>query len=592
MEARGSIPREADLNDSRWEALEATLPLVYVAEFDRAGTLRYISGVVQRWTGHSPEEFLGDISLWYECIHPDDVERVRDAEQRLFDSKEQLNLEYRIVGPDGEARWVWERNTIVRDGRGAPICTHGTIVDLSRFGAEELDAGGVGVHTPLLMRRNFLTGLPSRQVLTEHLELALARAQRDGRVVALLDIDLDRFRAVNEAVGHSGGDIVLTQVASRLREHVPAGDLLLHSGGDEFLLMLCGLEAELAETFVEDMAVRISEALSAPFEVAGRQLEVRVSIGYALGPDDGRDPDDLHRAAHSAVAAAKMAGRGELRRYQPGAADALRRMSVDYRLRRAIERNAVKPYFQPIIDLDTGAICAAEALVRWETADGEVLLPERFVPAAEESSLIIDLDVHMVRSVANAARKLKDLGLGLPLHVNVSSRIVSWHGFVRAVLQAIDVAGIETSDLTMELTETAAIRDPSASVALSELASAGVKLAMDDFGSAYSSIARLRALPVTIVKLDRTMVLAVTGELPAAQRIGPVSSSIHAGTVALAGVLRLGRELGVQTIVEGVETADVRDLVKTFGANKAQGYFFARPAPFDDLVALLRQAGR
>jgi diguanylate cyclase (GGDEF)-like protein/PAS domain S-box-containing protein len=592
MEARGWIPRDADLNDSRWEALEATLPLVYVAEFDRAGTLRYISGVVQRWTGHTPEEFLGDIALWYECIHPDDVERVRDAEQRLFDSKEQLNLEYRIVGPDGEARWVWERNTIVRDGRGAAICTHGTIVDLSRFGNEEPDAGGVGVRTPLLMRRNFLTGLPSRQVLSEHLELALARAQRDGRVVALLDIDLDRFRAVNEAVGHSGGDIVLTQVASRLRDHVPAGDLLLHSGGDEFLLMLCGLEAELAETFVEDMAARISEALSTPFEVAGQQLEVRASIGYALGPDDGRDPDELHRAAHSAVAAAKKAGRGELRRYQPGAADALRRMSVDYRLRRAIERNAVKPYFQPIIDLATGAICSAEALVRWETADGEVLLPERFVPAAEESSLIIDLDVHMVRSVANTARKLKDLGLDLPLHVNVSSRIVSWHGFVRVVLQAIDVAGIEASDLTMELTETAAIRDPSASVALSELASAGVKLAMDDFGSAYSSLARLRALPVTIVKLDRTMVLAATGELPAAQRIGPVSRSVQAGTVALAGVLRLGRELGVQTIVEGVETAVVRDLITTFGANKAQGYFFARPAPFDDLVGLLRQARR
>jgi EAL domain-containing protein (putative c-di-GMP-specific phosphodiesterase class I) len=267
-------------------------------------------------------------------------------------------------------------------------------------------------------------------------------------------------------------------------------------------------------------------------------------------------------------------------------------MSVDYRLRRAIERNAVKPYFQPIIELASGAICAAEALVRWETGDGDVLLPERFVPAAEESSLIIDLDVHMVRSVATMARKLKDLGLALPLHVNVSSRIVSWHGFVRAVLQAIDVAGIDTSDLTMELTETSAIRDPSASVALSELATAGVELAMDDFGSAYSSIARLRVLPVTTVKLDRTLVLAVTGELSAAQRVGPASRSIQAGAATLAGILRMVRELGVQTIVEGVETAEVRDLVKTFGANKAQGYFFARPAPFDDLVALLRQAGR
>lgn len=585
MEAGGGAemtPRGAD--NSRWEVLEATLPLVYVAELDRAGTIRYISDVVRQWTGYAPADFLADPQLWYACIHPDDVARVRYAEQQFFDSREQLNLEYRIVGPDGEPRWVWERNTIVRDGRGFPICTHGTILDLSRFGAKQMASQAAEGMPSLLLRQSFLTGLPTRQVLHEHLGLALARAQRDGTAVALLDLDLDRFRGVNDAVGHAGGDAVLAQVASRLRDCVPAGDLLLHSGADEFLVMLAGLDASEAEHSVSAVAERIFAALASPFDVAARHLEVRVSIGYAIGPRDGRDPEDLHRAAHAAVASVKRTGRGELLRYRPGSADALRQTSVDHRLRRAIEHGAVKPHFQPIIDLGSGEVCALEGLARWE-ARGELIEPARFVPIAEESSLIIDLDVHMIRQVCDAARRLRDLGSKLPVHVNVSARIVAWHGFVRAVLQAIDESGIEPSALTLELTESAAMHDPG--LGLLELADNGVTLAMDDFGSAYSSIARLRALPCSVIKIDRALVLATTGELPRAERMGPASRTAQAGTATLAGVLQIGRNLGVRTIVEGIERAEVRDLVALLGADLAQGFFFGRPAPFEAVAEQL-----
>jgi diguanylate cyclase (GGDEF)-like protein len=590
MEAGNGTGSDVGPGDSsRWDALEATLPLVYVAELDRAGTIRYISDVVRQWTGYPASEFLADPQLWYSCIHADDVARVRYAEQQFFDSREQLNLEYRIVGPDGEPRWVWERNTIVRDGRGVPICTHGTILDLSRFGAQQLESEAPAGHSSLLLRKNFLTGLPTRQVLHEHLGLALARAQRDGTAVALLDLDLDRFRGVNDAVGHTGGDIVLAQVANRLRECVPAGDLLLHSGADEFLVMLGGLQGEAADDAVAIVADQIFAALATPLDVAGRHLEVRASIGYAVGPQDARDPEDLHRAAHTAVAAVKQAGRGEIKRYVPGSADALRQMSVDHRLRRAIQRGAVKPYFQPIIDLASGEICALEALARWETRD-ELLEPARFVPIAEESSLIIDLDVHMIRRVCELARQLGELGWRLPVHVNVSARVVSWHGFVRAVLQAIDESGLQPSALTLELTETAALRDPTAGLALLELAESGVTLAMDDFGSSYSSIARMRALPTSVIKIDRALVLAATGELPLPERLGPASSTPEAGARMLAGVLQIGRQLGVKTIVEGVERADVRDLVAMFGADMAQGYFFGYPEPFDAVVERLSVA--
>ena len=212
-------PRPRKVRIRRWDALETTLPLVYVAEFDRAGTFRYVSDVVEQGTGHTPAEFLADPRLWYGCLHPDDVDRVRNAEQLLFDSQGAAEPGVPDVGSNGEPRWVWERNTIVRDGRGVPMCTLGTsstsvATGHSRWSRRRAQAA-------LLFRRSFLTGLPTRQVLLEHLGLALARADRDGTLVALLDIDLDRFRGVNDAVGHAGGDVVLAQVANRLSDCVP-----------------------------------------------------------------------------------------------------------------------------------------------------------------------------------------------------------------------------------------------------------------------------------------------------------------------------------------------------------------------------------
>jgi EAL domain-containing protein (putative c-di-GMP-specific phosphodiesterase class I) len=192
--------------------------------------------------------------------------------------------------------------------------------------------------------------------------------------------------------------------------------------------------------------------------------------------------------------------------------------------------------------------------------------------------------------VCESARRLGELGWNLPLHVNVSARIVGWHGFVRAVLQAVDESGLQPSNLTLEVTETAALRDPTAGLGLLELAESGVTLAMDDFGSAYSSIARMRALPTSVIKIDRALVLAATGELPLPERLGPASSTPEAGARMLAGVLRIGRQLGVKTIVEGVERADVRDLVAMFGADMAQGYFFGYPEPFDAAVERLSVA--
>ncbi len=589
--AAGTGPDEHGLDSERWETLEPALPLVYVAEYARDGTIRYISDVVRDWTGREPEEFIADGGLWYQYIHPDDRARVLEAEDRFFETREQLDLEYRLVGPDGEPRWVWERNTIVRDPQGQPICTHGTVVDLSRFGASSVDGEVVDGHAALVLRHNFTTGLPTRQVLPEHLKLALARARRNGHVVLLLDIDVDRFRGVNDAVGHAAGDLVLMQVARRLDACLEPGELLVHADSDEFLLMISDLEPDTAEVAIAGVVARVGEVLSPPFESSGQQLNLRASIGYAIGPEDGADADELHNAAHAAVAIAKGAGRGTARRYRFDAAQPLRRLSVDYRLRNAIENGDILPHYQPIVDLPSGSVRAVEALVRWQLEDGSVLAAGAVVPAAEESSLIIDLDIHMLRQVCEQAREWREQGRGLTVHVNVSARMVRWAGFTRSVLHALSQAGLQPQDIVLELTETNSAINERGVKALVELRDAGVRLALDDFGAGFASLERLRLAPVSIVKLDRLLLLAATGDLPQDERLGPASATPEAGRVVLGGLINMGKVLGASIIVEGVETPAMRDLLLELRAPSAQGYLFGRPAAAADFIAAL-EAGR
>jgi diguanylate cyclase (GGDEF)-like protein len=589
--AAGTGPDEHGLDSERWETLEPALPLVYVAEYARDGTIRYISDVVRDWTGREPEEFIAEGGLWYQHIHPDDRARVLEAEDRLFETREQLDLEYRLVGPDGVPRWVWERNTIVRDPQGKPICTHGTVVDLSRFGASAVDGDAVDGHAALVLRHNFMTGLPTRQALSEHVKLALERARRNGHVVALLDIDMDRFRGVNDAVGHAAGDLVLMQVARRLDACLEPGELLVHADSDEFLLMVSDLKPGDAAVTIAGVTARVGEVLSPPFESSGQQLNLRASIGYAIGPQDGVDPDELHNAAHAAVAIAKAAGRGTVRRYRLDAAQPLRRLSVDYRLRKAIESGDILPHYQPIVDLPSGSVSGVEALVRWQLEDGSVLAAGAVVPAAEESSLIIDLDIHMLSQVCAQAREWRDQGRGLAVHVNVSARMVRWAGFTRSVLHAISQAGLQPQDIVLELTETNSAITELGAKALVELRDAGVHLALDDFGAGFASLERLRLAPVSIVKLDRLLLLAATGDLPEAERLGPASVTAEAGRIVLAGLIRMAGVLGVSNIVEGVETPAMRDLLVELGAPSAQGYLFGRPAPATEFIAAI-DAGR
>ncbi len=575
-----------------WNELEPTLPLVYVAEYTREGAIRYVSEVIRDWTGRDPSDFVAQPGLWYEFVHPDDRARVLELEHQLFDSHEQLDLEYRLVGPDGRPRWVWERNTIVRDSHGRPLCTHGTVVDLSRFGARALGENVLDGHAALVLRHNFLTGLPTRQVLDEQLELALGRAQRIGHVVALLDIDMDRFRGVNDAVGHASGDVVLMQVARRLHACVEPGQLLAYPGADEFLLLVPDLDPAAAEMEVAHLTARIGEALTEPFEAGEHQLHLRASIGYALSPKDGTDSDTLHGAAHAAVASAKAAGRGVAHRYRPDHTQPLRRLSVDYRLRHAIDAGELVAHYQPIIDLRTGQVCAAEALVRWEQEDGSVLGAGEVVPAAEESSLIVDLDVHMINLVCAQARAWREQGRALRLHVNVSARMVRWSGFTRSILQAIVAAGIQPGDIVVELTETSREIEGQGVRQLIELAQAGVSLALDDFGAGHSSLARLRTIPISTIKLDRHLVLAAAGELPESERRGPASCTDCAGRTVLSGLLEMGRALNVAVVVEGVESEPMRELVLELGAPLAQGYLFGRPVPARQFGADLELTAR
>lgn len=562
---------------ARWDSLETALPLVYVADFDRRGTLRYVSRIVHDWTGHEPVEFLADDTLWYQCVHPEDVDRVRAAEARAFETKAQIDIEYRLLGPDGAARLVWERDVLVRDANGEPLCSHGTIVDLANVaaGGQISDPVAEG-HAAILVRHDLLTGLPRRVLLTEHLELAIARATRGGRAVALLDIDLDDFGRVNDTLGHAAGDVLLALVARRLRACTRAGDLLAHHAGDEFQLMLSDLDSDSAVLAAQSAAHRLGAALTQSFTVTGHELHITTSVGFAIGPEDAADAESLQRAAHTAASSAKAAGRAEVHRYAAETADPLRRLSLDFRLHRAIERGEIVPHYQPIVDLASGAVCAVEALARWDGAEYGLLGADEFIPVAEESAMIVELDTHMFRLSCAQLGAWQRSGRRLRMHVNLSARQLCAPGFLVLVETALAENGIAPGDVVLELTETTAMRSSQVSAyALRSLHDTGVLLAIDDFGAGYSSLARLATLPVAVLKVDRQFLEAAT------------AGSSAGATSVLDAVLRLGRSLGLMTVVEGVETPAGRELATELAADTAQGFFFGQPVPAVELERLL-----
>jgi diguanylate cyclase (GGDEF)-like protein len=426
-----------------------------------------------------------------------------------------------------------------------------------------------------------LTGLPNQVMLTEVAELALARARRQGLEVALLYVDLDAFKLVNDSLGSECGDALLRLVAERLSSSIRDTDALARRGADEFLVLLTDLEqSERAEMsapllYAETVAGRIREGFDAPFDVGGTEVFVSASIGIGMGPDEAGDVTQLIAAAEEAMFRSKRTGPGGVATSAAASAETQTKLEFITRLRKAVTRKEWMLHYQPIVELATGAIKGVEALVRWQTPEGEMIPPNEFIPLAEELGLIEAIGDWVVEELIRQDERWAHEGIELEMGFNLSPRQFWQEDLATKILGRLDARHVDPHRVVVEVTESSAMRDPErAQLVLSDLHARGLRIAMDDFGTGYSSLSRLRHLPIDVLKIDRSFVSEVDKDAQAARIV--------------AAFIQLGQGLGMTTLAEGIETEQEWRFLAEQGCELGQGFYFCRPMPAAQLTERFR----
>ena len=423
-----------------------------------------------------------------------------------------------------------------------------------------------------------LTGLPNRLLFNDRLTQAIERARRSQQQLAVMILDLDRFKLINDLLGLASGDQVLRAVGERLVAAVRRSDTVARLGADDFLLLLPGVDG--AESTAK-VAQKILDTFLPPLQVDDQELHLGASLGITLYPHDGDDAETLIRNADTALYRAKEHSRGSYQFYTTDMnATAFERLVLETQLRKALERGELVVHYQPQVRLDSGAIVAVEALVRWFHGDLGLISPAEFIPLAEETGLILELG-HWVLSTACAqVRAWQEQGFAdLRLAVNLSGRQFEQDDLVRSIAQVIEATTLDPADLELELTESSIMRSPEQAVAkLQALDRLGIRLSIDDFGTGYSSLGHLKRFPIRTLKIDQSFIQDITTD--------PNDAAIAQAIIALAESLQL------KVIAEGVETREQLDLLRRYHCDEMQGYLFARALPPTELLALLRSGSR
>jgi diguanylate cyclase (GGDEF)-like protein/PAS domain S-box-containing protein len=530
--------------------LDAPIPKALV---DLDGHLLVVNEALCELTGRTPDDMVGrHVDL---LAHPDEApvpELPPDAEASL-DPWLRLDGERRLRRADGEELWAQQSHQVIHTSTGAPQFVVLSLVDVTDRRRAEED----------LVRRAFtdpLTGLPNRRALGDRLNHALALSRRRGLQVGLVHLDLDRFQAVNDVLGHEAGDQLLTQVADRLRWSTRVEDTAVRLGADEFLIL-----AEDVEDLdgLRALADRLLSVLDDPFLIGEREIVLSASVGLTLGSDVA--PDDLLRQAHNALTRAKADGsRARIEVHDGVLSDSeVDALQLEADLRHALEADELRLFYQPIVSLSDETLLGYEALIRWQHPTRGLLPPGAFLDAAENNRLTSKLGAWVLRQACIDAAGWP---AGLRVHVNVSARHLAEPGFADLVAEALAESGLPPERLELEITESTALFAAEATLqAVSEVTDAGVTLALDDFGTGYSAITALHRLPIHTVKIDRSFVADVVTE--------PSTAAL------VQGLVQLGLGMGLQVIAEGIEDLEQAQWLREHGCAMAQGYAFGRPAP-------------
>ena len=528
-------------------------------------TVRYASPSHLAVMGVPPEMLVG--TRMDEQIHRDDMANARPVFERLRSGQsQQESLVARIRDSAGSWRWI--------EAVGTNLFSEPTIAGIVLNGRDITDRKQLEAQLIEMALRDPLTGLGNRRLFGDRVTHALERRVRSGSRVAVLLLDLDHFKVVNDTLGHAKGDALLIAVAERLQCVLRTGDTVARLGGDEFAVLL----EDLAHDDEADAtALRIQQALDRPFRLEDREVFARASIGIAWATD-GQEVDALIADADVAMYGAKNSGRGRVERYSSEMrARVAARLDLEADLRVALERGELDLVYQPVVDLANGRISGAEALIRWTHPEHGMVLPGRFIPVAEESDLIIEIGRFVIRRAAMDASRFRracDASSRLRVAVNLSARHLLSPELVRDMQFALDSAGVTGDAMAVELTESVlASNEPLVAARLQALRDLGLRIALDDFGTGYSSLAYLRRFPIDVLKVDKSFV--------------SYGRSEAANDGVTKAIVSIGQSLGMRTIAEGVETVEQLNHLRRLGCAMAQGYLFSRPLDRDAFEALL-----
>jgi diguanylate cyclase (GGDEF)-like protein/PAS domain S-box-containing protein len=529
--------------------------------------MQFISDEIEAITGYPAVDFIANRVRTYESvIHPDDRAMVEHEVFASVGRNEPFVIEYRVLRADGEVRWVHEKGRGVFDENGELSLLDGAVFDISDRKRMEAELAHLAYH-------DALTGLPNRTLLQEHLELALARSRRTGGEIAVLFLDLDDFKLVNDSFGHTIGDQLLCEVARRLRVAVRETDTVARQGGDEFLIVAPDIgsgDRDDAATHATALAERVRAALTAPVILADAEVYVSASIGISVFPWDADTADDLLKRSDIAMYAAKAAGRDGHAMSSGDPGESIARLSHAGRLRRAIAEEEFELHYQPIVLLETGTMVGVEALIRWRDPIRGLVPPNEFIPLAERTGAINRISEWVVAEACRQSRAWQSEGLDLYISINLPARF--WRlTAMRSVLDTVETFGLSPRRLMIEITETAAMERPEGNEAIiEELRKRGVRVAIDDFGTGHSSLARLNQFAMTMLKIDRSFVRDV-----------PIDEG---ASVLVAGIVQLTRSLGLEALAEGIETEEQRRFLLDQGCALGQGFLFSRPVPADQIA--------
>jgi len=557
-------------SEERFRKLTALSP-VGIFQVDPKQQLQYVN---QRWRDiHSSDEETPNLQEWFDQIHPADLVPAQQAWNRLVVEQESIALELRLVRRDGSHTWIHLLAGALHDRNGELLGYLGAISDISELKAAQIQMENLAFYDPL-------TGLANRRLFKNRLEKAVKSVLRSGSSMALMFLDMDQFKRINDTLGHDAGDILLKEVAVRLNATVRENDTVSRIGGDEFTILLTDVH-QTADVLI--VAEKLLRSLAKPIRIKGQDIVTTVSIGITMTPEDSTDVNTLMKNADLAMYRAKELGRNNFQFYSEDMNHSiLEHLAMEKELKEAIQREQFTLMFQPKVSLFDYGITGVETLIRWEHPDKGMITPDRFIPVAEETGQILEIgDWVLEQSCRQISSLIRNnvLPNSAKVAVNLSAKQFADPDLAQRIRNVIEISQLPPECLELEITESTLMDDVESAIGImQEIKKTGVSIAIDDFGTGYSSLAYIKRFPIDVLKVDRSFVM----DIPEDQN----DMAITAAVIAMA------HKLSLEVVAEGVETQEQLHFLRRNNCDEGQGYLFSRPLSLGQLHQFLRDNER